>query len=104
MEAAQTPLIVVLHQPRAAGYLAYDGAFHRIDDGDVRTLNRGLDDAVAAFDDGRVVAADADDELHSDTVIFLKDRLHPNEVGHKWLAKVVIDAFEGMARRVGEVP
>lgn len=99
MEARNPPLIVVLHQPRPAGYLAYEGAHHRPDVGDIKALNRAIDGATATFDDGRVTTADADDELHGGTVFFLKDGLHPNEIGHEWLAKGSIDAFEAAARR-----
>lgn len=98
MEAAKPPLIVVLHQPRLAGYLAYDAALHPPDDGDVRALNRSTDAAIAMFGGDRVTAADAD-ELRGDDVFFLEDRLHPNRLGHEWLAKVSIDAFEAAARR-----
>ncbi len=97
-EAAAAPLIVVLHQPRPAGYMGYDGAFHEPDDGDIKALNATTDKAIGAFTDGRVVAADAEAELHHDTVFFLDDRLHPNDIGHKWLAKVAIDAFDAAAR------
>lgn len=100
MEATHPPLIVVLHQPRPAGYLAYDGAFHEPDDGDLRALNATTDEAIAAFTDGRVVAADADAELHGDTVFFQDDRLHPTELGHQWLARVTIDAIDAAAKKL----
>jgi len=100
MEATRAPLIVVLHQPRPAGYLAYDGAFHQPDDEDVNALNRATDAVIAMFIDDRVTAADADDKLRGDNVFFLEDRLHPNDIGHEWLAKSSIDAFEATARRV----
>jgi hypothetical protein len=98
-EAAHPPLIVVVHQPRLPGYIAYNGAFHQPDDDDITALNAATDRAIAGFTDRRVVHADADAEMHKDTVFFLDDRLHPDDLGHRWLAKVAIDAFDAAARR-----
>jgi lysophospholipase L1-like esterase len=99
VEAAPAPLIAVLHQPRLPGYGAYPHP-ERIGDDGVAALNHTIDAAVAAFTDGRVVVADAEDPLGGDGTFFQGDRLHPTAVGHEWLARRTIEALEAAAARL----
>ncbi|MEA2191315.1 MAG: hypothetical protein QOI73_1436 [Solirubrobacteraceae bacterium] len=99
-EAKRAPLVAVVHQPPLPDYGAFDRSEHRVGDSDVAALNGAIDAAASAFSDDRVVVADAEDPLGGDDAFYLDDRLHPNAVGHEWLARRTIEALERAAARL----
>jgi len=100
-EAAPAPLIAVARQPRLAAYSAYANP-ERVGDDGVAALNRAVDAAVAAFTDGRVVVADAEDPVGGEDAFFVADKLHLNATGHQWLARRTIEALEAAASRLSK--
>lgn len=89
--AAQAPLSILVKQPYLVDYSAYGAtAPGPPTDAGVDTLNAVIDQVAAEFG-SRVLVVDTS-VMNRDASLFIADKLHPNDKGHRVLAGLVLAA------------